>query len=333
MALAAFGFFSPACCCGASPYPSGPPGHISGQIYFATGMKPSRLAVYAVQYITSYSVRYAMTEVDPPARTYDLSVPPGGYQVVARLDSDPLSAAGYLVCGTFNCEPVMTRAGPITCRGIDCQPYLSVVDVKPGQVVDHVNVGGWGSRYARNLLWSVDVAGTPLPEAPSIPTPKPLPVRFLPAASVGALPAQFEVRNVFDARIPLATLQLPADWHAIAEPAREVDNSNRQDFSNREVRSPLALPPDGIWLTVDFTDNVGCTWLASPYATAQAGFDGTTLYFEGPRSAVGAQPFSGYAVVALKRATPCLLLRFTASSSESLESSLPTVLAIVQQAI
>lgn len=298
-----------------------------------------RLAIYAVETFLpgAYDVRYVMTEVDPPARTYQLSVPPGQYQVVARLDSDPLSAAGYLQCYSYSCSPVMTRAGELECQSLACQPALTSFYVGPGQAVSHIDVGGWGSPYALDRLWTVDEFGAPGPLTYQPVTPgttpsasPPPPSRPLPAPSTADLPAAFDVTSLYHPTTALATVHLPEGWSAVADPAQAVREWARRDFSDRPARTPLALAGDAAWLTVETTDSGPCAWTHPAALTAQVQLGPARLYFENPHSPVGVQPFSGYSVVALKPGRSCIVLRFTSPTEQTREASLPTFLAIIQ---
>ena len=302
-------------------------------------MTPSPLAVYAVSdYFTGdFDIRYAMTKVTPPARSYQMTVPPGVYEVVARLDSDPLSSAGYLTCTSSSCAPVMTRAGYVECRSLDCQPVLAQVDVSPGQSVTHIDVGGWGSLHALDQLWRLDEFGVPgpikyigPPSPGTTPTPEPqLPTRQLPPASSESLPSVFSLPNV--------QVHLPAGWRAVPNPAQAVDQSGMRDFANQAARDSLSLDGDGVWLTVG-ADIYGCPPLKTHGGTARATFDTphglAYFYLEDPHSPVGGQPFSGYAFFGTRiTAGPtCFVFRFTAPTNQARETALPTFIEIVGQA-
>ena len=339
LALAGLGLATPACCCGGPAPPSpGPPGSISGEVLFASRMTPSPVAVYAVE-----GSRYAMTKVTPPARTYQLAVPPGTYQVVARLDSDPLSSAGYLTCVSGSCQPVMTRAGYVTCRSLDCQPVLTNVRVEASQEVDHIDVGGWGSLYALDTLWALDEGGAPgpiayVPPSPGArPSPQPQPaLRQMPAPAPDVLPLEFGVPTDFDVKLIDARLHLPAGWRQIANPAEGVAQSIRRDFANQPVRSALALEADGVWLTAAVTGSCGTPRLvdATARAVVSTPNGSADFFFEDPHSSVGQQPYSGFAFMGIRplAADLCLTFRFTSSSEQAREKNLPTFLAIVQQA-
>lgn len=335
--------FPRACCCGVPTAIPGPAGSISGQILFAERMTPSPLSVYAVQ---NGSSRYVMAKVAPPDRSFHLTVPPGFYGVVARLDSDPLSSGGYLECLSSGCAPVMTRAGYVTCQSLECQPVLVSVRVDGAKNVAGVAVGGWGSLAALNLLWRLDEYGAPGPIGSGVPTPGAtpsptplLPLRQLPPASTVALPAVFGVPNEYDVKLIDATLHLPAGWRQVPNPGEAVDPSIFRDFSNQVVRSPLALDGDGVWLTASVGGGCSPAGPAPPVAgTARAvvttpnGF--STFYFDDPHSTLGRQPFSGYAFLGETKLTPgiCAAFRFTAMSDQAREVYLPTFLAIVEHA-
>jgi len=302
-------------------------------------MSPSTLSVYAVQSPT----RYAMAKVSPPDRSFHLTVPPGFYEVVARLDSDPLSAAGYLSCTKSGCLPVMTRAGYVTCRSVDCQPVLVHVRVDGGTNVSGADVGGWGSLQAADLLWSVDEYGIPgptnngPPASGVMPSPTPLPpLRQLPAQSSDGLPVAYDVPEEYDVQLVEARLHLPAGWRQVNNPGEATNPSDiRRDFTNENVRSPLALDAAWIWMTVSVSS---CGSLVPDDATARA-FVSTPrgsglFYFEDPRSPVGQQPFSGYAFSgsATLATGICMWFRFTASSDDLREADLPMFQAIVARA-
>lgn len=343
IALAGMGLFSPACCCGGPPAPiPGAAGSISGQILFAETMTPSPLSVYAVE----NGSRYVMAKVSPPDRTFHLAVPPGYYEVVARLDSNPLSSAGHLECVSAGCAPVMTRAGYVTCQSVDCQPVLIHIRVDAATNIYGVDVGGWGSLAAINLLWRVDEYGAPgpltyqLPTPGVTPSPTPLlPLRQLPPASTVDLPAIFAVPNQYDVKLIDARLHLPAGWRQVPNPGEATDQSVFRDFANQAVRSPLALDGDGVWLTVSVSDFCSPAAPAPPVAGTARGVVTTanglsTFFFDDPHSAIGQQPFSGYAFSGEGKLSYgiCASFRFTAMSDQARERYLPTFLAIVQQA-
>lgn len=345
MALAVLGLLTPACCCsGLQPPPSpGPAGSISGQILFPPKGKPSPLAVYAINTdrVEAFDTRYVMTRVTPPAQSYQLSVPPGDYLVVARLDSDPLSAAGYLECSTRDCEPVMSRAGYVSCQTIACQPTLKPVRVNAGQGITRADLWDWGSLYALDRLWWLDEAGAPGPfstygasAARMTPSPSPqLPVRLLPSPSTQPLSSEFDIPYEYQPNSVAVRLHLPSGWHAIANPARLVDSTAVRDFANQQVRSPLSLDSGGVWLSVDST-YFGCpSTLTAPGGTAQAGLGAGIYYFEDPHSPVGQQPFSGYALLAtMASGRECMIFRFTTATDQERESNLSIFVAIVQRA-
>ena len=292
-----------------------------------------------------YDARYVLTWVDPPARSYQMSVPPGDYDVVARFDRDPLSAAGHLVCPSINCGPTMTRAGLVTCRTADCQPVLAAVHVDAGQGVTAIDVGGWGSLNALDVLWNVDQHGAPGPITRERPTPgatpsspAQVPVRLMPPASSDALPVEFGLPYEYDLNEMIGRIDLPAGWRQVANPARAVDSISTVDFSNQAVRSPLALGDGGIWLNVQ-THYYSC-WPVSlvgetATATVTTNQGPATFYFEDPHSAQGRQPYSGYALTGARSwgaRGGCLVFRFTAPSEPVLDADLPSFLAIVEQA-
>jgi hypothetical protein len=305
-------------------------------------MTPSALSVYAVD----RSSRYVMAKVSPPDRTFHLTVPPGYYEVVARLDSDPLSSAGYLKCATSACGPIVTRAGYLTCQSIDCQPVLVGVTVDGAQSVSGIDVGGWGSLQASDRLRRLDEFGAPGPIPYTLPTPRVtpsqaplLPHRQLPPPSNVDLPAVFGVPDEYDVYVIAARLHLPAGWRHVPNPGEATDQYIFRDFANEAVRSPLALDGGGVWLTVNAGSICPMVSPAPPAAgTARAvmttAHGVSTFYFDDPHSTVGQQPFSGYAltgIIALS-AGICVDLRFTAMSEQARETDLATFVAIVQGA-
>lgn len=310
-------------------------------------MTPARLAVYAVStYDWLADPRYVMAWVDPPAHTYSLSVPPGEYQVVARLDSDPVSSAGHLVCQSISCGPTMTRAGFVTCHTADCQPVLVNVSVASGQSVGGVDIGGWGSLNALGLLWTVDEFGAPGPITYSPPTarvtpsPSPqLPFRELPPPASDALFAEYGLPVEPGVYNVAPHLHLPVSWQEIANPAQAVNLDWTADFSNEHVRSPLGLDDGGVWLSVR-THYSSCWGTANVDVTAKATLvtdrGAGTFVFEDPHSPLGAQPYRGYAFEGTVpwgyEASGCLEFRFTTSSEQTLAANLPTFVEIVRRA-
>lgn len=184
-----------------------------------------------------------MARVTPPAKSYHLDVPPGGYVVAARLDSDPLSAAGHLVCPSgMDCAPVISRAGYFPCRSVSCQPVLAPVRVEAGQGVAHVDIGDWGSLYALDRVWWLDEYGAPGPfptvaasAARVSPSPaRPLPFRNLPLPSTEPFTSEFDVPNGFVTTSLAIRLHLPGGWHSIPNPAQVVEVwQGTRDFATR----------------------------------------------------------------------------------------------------
>ena len=326
----------PACCCGGPPAPvPGPPATISGQLYFPTRTNPQPTAIYAITtFVGGFDIRYVMTRVQQAATTYHMSLPPGQYQFVARMDSEPLSGAGYLQCYSSACSPVMTRSGFVTCQSLDCQPALTYLSVYAGQSYGGIDIGGWGSLAALDRLWTLDEYGAPY-SAGAVPagvTPSPapaIPTRQIPEASTEALTSTFTVHNSYGGTPQVvATLHLPAGWRQVLNPGRAFSDSVTEDFTNQDARSSLSLAAGGLWLTIA-TSGLACPRLTDADVTARAFLRGIALYFEDPHSAVGVQPFSGYSFVALVPDVPCVVMRFTAQTAQEREAEIPTFLAIV----
>lgn len=333
-----------ACCCG-PPYtpPSGPPGSIAGQVLFPPPSRSQALAVYAVDSYSmdsNGSIRYAVTRVVPPATTYLLAVPPGTYWVVARLDSDPLSSAGYtldLTCPRF----------PARCSGGATNSNLVRVSVPSQQKVDGIDIGDWGRPESQSMLWNLDLHGTPLARYYQSPVPPgSLPSRPTPSEPAPDWSGQY-VNTPSGARFPL-----PAGWHEVKPPSSVSPNPNETYVASEGVTSPLSLDSNGVWLTVHWDVGVVCPspdWslaTAKSRVTMQGGAitrsgvrDGTeNFYFENPSADVGVQPFTGYVMWGAGEhyasdsysTGDCIEFAFTGVTESGLESNLPAVVAILQ---
>jgi hypothetical protein len=278
-------------------------------------------------YQSRFSVEYVMTTVAPPGATYSIVVPPGIYGIVARLDSDPLSAAGY-----------------ITCHSPDCIPLLQWVRVNASQGVTHVDIADWGSPYARSELWNLDRFGVALPipsgaapSGPASPSASPPPSRLLPDPSTLRLPAEHDIPSTYQSTVVGIRLHLPDSWYAIQDPAGSIDPGFVHDFANQNASSPLSLDSNGAWLTVE-EDPGRCPTLDVSRATNAAQFvTGTgaaTFYFLDPAGPTGPQPFMGYRFAGTTAEFPrgCITFLFNAVSQQVREANLATFEAIVKQA-
>lgn len=232
-ALICVAWMTPACCCGPQPPAPGPPGNISGQVQFPAGTDPAPVAVYAVNVDRERpdAVPYLVTYLEPPATNYQIEAPPGDYQVVARFDTDPLSVGGYITCSTAACTP-----------------NLTVLRLNTGRNMSGVDIAGWGSRHAAQLLLHIDLFGLPIPSpelsSPSqtvqdtTPTPSPLPVRERPHGPTPALPAPHEFPSYYFQSSHLTIrVDLPSDWHEIQEPLPSPTDTTYY-FVNEDVQSP-----------------------------------------------------------------------------------------------
>ena len=181
---------------------------------FGDATPPAAAAVYAVDTVRSDRdgyASYAMTRIEPPETAFSLSVPPGLYKVVARLDSDPFSAAGY----TFNMECSATT-GP--CAGTQNNPALDFLTVESKHAVTGINVGDWGTQYGRQLLWAIDTNGSPLD--PASARARTLPTQSLPA------PRLLEATSELTTRWSGVKLTLPANWHVAVNPNPYAGNAD-----------------------------------------------------------------------------------------------------------
>jgi hypothetical protein len=319
-----------ACCCGGPYAPApGPPGSVAGSLQFPVQGKSQALTVYAVDSFgldRNGFAAYAMTRVAPPVTTYVLAVPPGIYEVVARLDSDPLSSAGYMANSSVNRVRVESR-----------------------QAVTGINIGDWGAPDSLRVIWDVDVHGSPLPASlEPTPSPKLLPSRPIPSEPSPELSGEF-ASTVSGARFPI-----PTGWQEIKPPYPMSVNPNDNYFSNEAVASPLALDPRGVWLTVRWDIQEPCPDPDWRFATDQARVVAQTnarsrggplvghqfLYFEDPAGRANVQPFTGYSLwgaashylTGLNPIPDCIEFIFTATTSTARDSNLATIGAILQSA-
>ena len=301
----------PACCCGVPPPKPGPPGSISGQVIFTAGEEPRSLAVYAVDsYAMDFDGRapYVLTRLTSPQTQFTLPVPPGEYKVVARLDSDPLSGAGY----TFN-----LGAGELA------NDTLMRVRVESKQSVIGITVGDWGTVDSLRTIVAIDMHGAPLTltTAPA----RSVPSRVLPNP-IHALTSHF-VRPVAG-----YSINLPAGWHdVIFSPYPGSDDH----YASEDVRSPLQLSAGGMWLTVRFYISSACPDVDWRYATANARVrmqnSSDEFYFEDPSGPLGVQPFTGFGFRG-GHATGgnCLAFIFTGATRDALESNLSDIAGILK---
>jgi len=306
----------PACCCGGAPAPqAGPPGDISGQLQFLSGTEPSSLAVYALNQDRTYidTVFYVMTRVTAPATTYQLYVPPGDYTVVARLDSDPLSAAGY---------PASVR-------------------VEATQSKAHIDISNWGSPAAADVLWRIDAFGSPLsldsatPSSPSTESPSPLPVRMRPHGPTPPLPDTRKLASYYYTNYVIR-LDLPPGWtqiHQSAQPSPYLPYY----FVNEDVQAPLSLDAHGVLLVVQELGG-SCVPLRIPGVTAEASFFNTQqgmahFYFLDRSEPVGRQPFAGSEYFGTKQdGGSCLFFKFAGATPSARDGNLVLFDQIVFQA-
>ncbi len=312
-ALIGLAWTMPACCCGVPPPKPGPPGSISGQVVFTDPEQPKAVAVYAVDtYAADFDGRspYVIARLTPPQTQFTLSVPPSEYKVVARLDSDPISAAGY----TF----LLGAAEP-------GNHALMRVRVESKQAITGINVGDWGGDDSRRTLMAIDVHGSPLTLHPA--SPKSVPSRRLPAGSHEPITYVSKPSSGYG-------LQLPGSWLALTV---GISGGNDDYYANEDVVSPLQLDSHGIWLTVRWYIELGCPTVDWRYATARIGvrIQGTTddFYFENPSGPLGVQPFTGYVLRGGHTAFGnCLAFIFTGTTKQALESNLPDIAGILSTA-
>lgn len=262
-----------------------------------------------------------MTRLDPPQTAFTLSVPPGLYKVVARLDSDPLSAAGY----TFSiaCGGIAERCGD----NYD-NHTLDYRRVESKQAVTGINVGDWGTEASRELLWAIDTDGSPVDTASA--KPRTLPTRQLPP------PRLLEATSQLTTRWSGVKLTLPANWHVAVNPNPYAGNADY--YANEPAATPLALDGEGIWLTVAWYIHGPCPGPDWRFTTAKSRptLSGHVqdFYFENPPGSAGAQPFTGYVFHGGTIAHgDCLEFVFTARSAEALSANLDLIAAILGSAV
>jgi hypothetical protein len=302
---------TPACCCGVQIKP-GPPATISGQVLFPSGTQPQGVAVYAIdEYPSDVGAHgtYAMVDLAPPATAFSMSVPPGYYRLVARLDNDPLSAWAHCVPN----EP-----------GV-----VDFVTALATQVVTGVDINCWQttSYAASSLLWNIDAFGSPL--TTSYPGSRQLASRALPAAAAPA------TTSGFSTRWSGVHVTLPSSWTVLHYPNPYFGNADF--FANEEVTSPLQLDDNGVLLNIDWFIEQSCPGPDWRYATArtrikmQAGAQ--DFYFENPSGPLNMQPFTGYVLHGGRIAHgDCLELYFTGRTKGALDSNLGLIDWIVNNA-
>lgn len=317
----------PACCCGGPEPPSpGPPGTISGSIQFPAGTQPAPLAVYALDQDRSRPgfTAYFITRIGPPASSYEIGLPPGDYALVARLDSDPLSAGGY-----------------ITCHSSACTPFLTSVRLNAGQALTHIDIANWGSSYGASAIWGVDMFGsmmsvpaTSSASATTATSPMALPVRQRPQGPTPPLPAERELPSIYQGNNMRIRLDLPANWYEIDGPAQPLADASIYYFANEEVKSPLSLDANGVvMLLEDF-----CPPINASNLSAQASFFNTQqgvahFYFLDRDGPAAGQPFEGFEYLGTKVGSPgCLFFEFAGATRMARDSNLVTFDQIVFQA-
>ena len=325
--LIALAWSLPACCCGGPEPPSpGPPGSISGSIQYAAGIEPAPLAVYALDEDRSKATfsAYFITRIGLPPVSYKIDLPPGDYALVARLDSNPLSVGGY-----------------ITCRSSACTPSLTSVRLNAGQAQTHIDIANWGSTYAAQVIWGVDmfgsmmsVAATSSASATAVASPTALPVRQRPQGPTPPLPAARDLPSIYQGNHARIHLDLPANWYEVKGPALPIADVSTYYFANEEVESPLSLDANGVVMRIeDFCPNIDATNLS-----AQASFfntqQGMALFYflDRDRPAAG-QPFEGFEYLGTKGASPgCLFFEFAGATRMARDSNLATFDQIIFQA-
>jgi hypothetical protein len=317
----------PACCCGGPEPPSpGPPGTISGSIQFPAETQPAPLAVYALDQDRSRPgfTAYFITRIGPPASSYEIGLPPGDYALVARLDSDPLSAGGY-----------------ITCHSSACTPFLTSVRLNAGQALTHIDIANWGSSYGASAIWGVDMFGsmmsvpaTSSASATTATSPMALPVRQRPQGPTPPLPAERELPSIYQGNDMRIRLDLPANWYEIDGPAQPLADASIYYFANEEVKSPLSLDANGVvMLLEDFCPPINVSNLS-----AQASFFNTQqgvahFYFLDRDGPAAGQPFEGFEYLGTKVGSPgCLFFEFAGATRMARDSNLVTFDQIVFQA-
>jgi hypothetical protein len=328
-AIALLGLFwsTPACCCGGgsgAPYPAlGPPGTISGSIAQVAGAG-GPLTVYAIDSRDRrYSLHFVLTRVPAGQSTYEISVAPGFYRIVARLDADPASAAGDLLtiqCPTPGFEP-------------DCgQPTLKAVRVDSQKPTLGADIADWGNPYAMYVLRNLDLYGVAIDASPpSVPA---FQQRFIPQTPAPALDQQIDTGLG-------VRLALPGSWSSVQVPIidRTVsENGAERYFANENVRSPLALDSNGVWLSVIWDDTAPCSFPSPRFisAGAQVARPESTgwFYFGEPDGPTQVQPFKGYSVMGgfRLRGDACMDFVFETSTSAARDANLPLFAAIAMNA-
>ena len=312
-----------ACCCGVVPPKPGPPGSISGQIQRPLAVGPGAITVYAVDALTGHG--YAITRVSATESSYHLAVPPGEYHVVARMDNDPFSAGGY----TFN---VACSSSGVPCGGNANNHTTVFVRVDSKQDVSGIDIGDWATAAVQMEVWYIDVDGSPLALNPQVsPSPKSLASRALPDAPAPG------TSGLFTSRIGFVSLQVPSSWAEVTPPA-SIQYPSEVYFSNEQVKTPLALDSQGVWLTI-WSLGTGCPFPDWRYATARSTVKmqgGTNHFFyEDPPPRDGPQPFTGYSVRggAFVFGDTCDEFVFTGVTRNALENNLPAFFGLVESAV
>jgi len=277
-------------------------------------MAPSSLAVYAWNHDRSYldTAYYVMARVTAPATTYQLYVPPGDYTVVARLDSDPLSAAGYP-------DPVRVEAT---------------------QSKAHIDISDWGSLAAADVLWRIDTFGSPLslssatPSPASTESPSPLPVRKRPQGPTPPLPEALNLASYYYTN-SVIRLDMPTGWNEIHQ-AAQPGSYLPYYFVSENVQSPLSLDAHGVLLIVQELGGA-CFPLRTIGASAEASFfntpQGMAHFYFLDRGPVGRQPFAGSEYFGTKQAGgACLYFKFAGATPSARDSNLVLFDQIVFQA-
>ena len=327
-ALAGLAWTLQACCCGGLPPPSpGPPGAITGLVRYAPNAAPADLAVYAIDQYSLYYGRatYVVSHVSAADTSYSLTVPPGIYFVVARLDSDLLSSGGY----TFH---MACAQSSYPCSSSAPDYAISPVRVDATAVIAGIDVGDWGTAPARRLIWDVDMYGSPASLVPHYsPSPKSLASRSFPLAST-------DLTQTFTSQSMGLTVQLPPNWHAFIPPLNDNGYFHEAFFSNETVKSPLGLDSRGVWLTARIHDSSGCPFPDWRYATARATVKmqggSNHFFFEDPQPRDGSQPFTGYSVRGGDFVFGnCAEFIMTGTTQQALDNNLPAFAALVETAV
>lgn len=267
---------------------------------------------------------YFITRIEPPASNYEIDLPPGDYSLVARLDSDPLSAGGY-----------------ITCHSSACTPFLKSVRLNAGQALTHIDIANWGSTYAESVIWGIDMFGStmsvPATSSDSATTnssPTALPVRQRPQGPLPPLPAGRDLPSIYLGNNARIHLDLPANWYEVHAPAQLLADASIYYFANEEVESPISLDANGVLMLLeDFCPRIDVSNLS-----AQASFFNTQqgmahFYFLDRDKPAAGQPFQGFEYLGTKDASPgCLFFEFAGASRTARDSNLVTFDQIIFQA-